>query len=199
MKFYDFWTICFEIIGLIFCFLEQKKRARFSKEKHRNQLLWVKVPSSFSCYFIYMSVSPSVEIIEIMRKPSFTVSKVPTFSGIVLSDSMWHLVAFYLCYIVHIYLEGSPSPASHSKFVGLFTYSCLLFTHERRAVLKNWNGGIIGLKLKLALRVSSKILRYKCSQGREKYYSMHSSFLSLASNGRVLKAAACAAQNWLHM
>jgi hypothetical protein len=129
MKFSDFWTICFEIIGLILYFLEQKKRAYvFLKEEHKNRLLWVKYLlhsrfTSFTCLFhLHM---PSVEIIDIMQEPSFTVSRVPTFSGIVLSDIMWHLVAFYVCYIVHIYLEGFPYPASHSKFLGLLTYSYL--------------------------------------------------------------------------
>jgi hypothetical protein len=78
----------------------------------------------FTCLF-HMHM-PSVEIIDIMQEPSFTVSRVPTFSGIVLSDIIWHLVAFYVCYIVHIYLEGSLSPASHSKFLGFLTYYLLM-------------------------------------------------------------------------
>ena len=115
-------------------------------------------------------------------------------------DTLWHFIyATLSIYIyIYIYMEGSPSLTSHSKFLGLFTYSYLLFTHERKAVLKNENGGIVGQKLKLALHVSDKILRYKCSQGREKYYSMHGSFLSLASSGRVLKTAVCSARYWLH-
>jgi hypothetical protein len=68
-NFVIFEPLVLKLLDWFYVFCNRRSVLFFFKEKRKNQLLLVEVPSSFSCYFIYILLHlhmPSVEIIDIM-------------------------------------------------------------------------------------------------------------------------------------